>query len=70
MAYPLYSLASLNQEQGKYEQAEQLYLRALHIWEQSLGPEHALTKQVREDYVLLLGVMKRSGEAEKPEEEE
>lgn len=29
-------------EQGKYEQAESLYLRAMHIRETQLGPKHYL----------------------------
>ncbi len=40
MAYPLNDLANLYREQGKYAQAEPLYQRALHIWEQALGPDH------------------------------
>ena len=34
------SLAELSSEQGRYAEAEPLYLRALHIREQLLGPDH------------------------------
>jgi tetratricopeptide (TPR) repeat protein len=36
------TLAYLYQAQGKYEQAEPLYVRALAICEQQLGPAHPL----------------------------
>ena len=39
---PLNNLANLYAEQGKYAEAEPLYQRALHIWEQQLGPEHPM----------------------------
>src|SRR5260370_29511228 len=38
-----HQLAYLYQEQGKYLEAEPLYLRALSIYEQALGPEHPST---------------------------
>src|SRR5690242_21521574 len=40
VAFPLHNLANLYLEQGKYEQAEPLFLHALQIREQTLGPEH------------------------------
>ncbi len=44
-ATSLNNLALLYDSQGKYEQAEPLYQRALHIREQVLGPEHPDTAQ-------------------------
>src|SRR5260370_8818725 len=38
-----HQLAYLYQQQGKYLEAEPLYLRALSIYEQALGPEHPST---------------------------
>ena len=38
--FPLINLADLYRKQGRYEQAEPIYLRALHLWEQKLGREH------------------------------
>jgi tetratricopeptide (TPR) repeat protein len=40
LATSLNSLAVLHKAQGKYDQAEPLYKRALAIWEKALGPEH------------------------------
>jgi tetratricopeptide (TPR) repeat protein len=42
LAYPLTNLASLYFEQGKYQQAEPLYQRAVRIFEQELGLEHVM----------------------------
>ena len=39
-AISLNNLALAYDAQGKYAQAEPLYLRALAIWEKALGPEH------------------------------
>jgi tetratricopeptide (TPR) repeat protein len=49
VVYPLNGLANLYVEQGKYAQAEPLYQRALHIREQSLGPEHLETAESLHD---------------------
>src|SRR5205814_172697 len=40
MVSVLNNLANLYWQQGKYDQAEPLYQRALCIWEQALEPEH------------------------------
>lgn len=64
VAYPLNDLAELYREQGKYEQAKPLYLRALRIREQVLGPGHHLTRSTVKNYVLLLRTMKRESEAD------
>jgi len=45
-ATSLNNLAELYRYQGKYEQAEPLYLRALSIFEQRLGAEHPYTAEV------------------------
>jgi hypothetical protein len=50
-------LAGLYDAQGRYEQAEPLYQRALMIDEQQLGREHPTTQTVREDYVTLRQTM-------------
>jgi len=67
IAYTLNGLAEVYREQNKYGQAEPLYQRALHIWEQVLGPEHPYTRGTAKDYVLLLRAMKRDGEADELE---
>ncbi len=48
----LNNLAELYRKQGKYEQAQPLSLRALHIREHSLGPDHHLTQQVPKNSAL------------------
>ncbi len=40
-------LANVYHDQGRYAEAEPLYLRALEIREQRLGPEHPRTRQLR-----------------------
>jgi tetratricopeptide (TPR) repeat protein len=40
VAYPLTGLANVYREQGRYEQAEPLYQRALAIRRKHLGPQH------------------------------
>jgi tetratricopeptide (TPR) repeat protein len=59
----LNDLAGLYDAQGKYEQAELLYQRALVIYEQQLGPEHPHTQIIRGNYVTLLRTMGRDAEA-------
>jgi tetratricopeptide (TPR) repeat protein len=49
-AHGLYVLASYYADQGKYEQAELLYNRALTIQERALGPDHRDTVKVHKDY--------------------
>ncbi|WNF13629.1 tetratricopeptide repeat protein [Microcystis aeruginosa] len=45
----LNNLAKLYQSQGKYEEAEPLYLQALAIAEQALGENHPNTVKIREN---------------------
>ncbi len=40
VAYPLHGLAELYRKQGRYAEAEPVFLRELQITEQQLGPEH------------------------------
>ena len=44
------NLANLYDSQGKYAQAEPLYLRALDIDEKMLGKDHPNTQRHRENY--------------------
>jgi tetratricopeptide (TPR) repeat protein len=53
-ATSLNNLASLYQAQGKYEQAEPLYERALAIYTQAFGLQHPGTKTIQENYALFL----------------
>lgn len=46
----LLALASLLRDQGKYEQVDELYQRALNIQVQRLGATHLLTQKTRNDY--------------------
>ena len=50
----LNNLAGLYERQGRYEQAEPLYKRALVIVEKVLGPEHPDTVAARKYYETLL----------------
>ena len=64
----LNNLALLYKSQGKYEQAEPLYVRALAIREQQLGPNHPNTQQACQNYAALLRAMNRNEEAKQLEE--
>ena len=55
-------------DQGKYEQAEPLYQRALCIWKLSLGLEHFLTQTIRKNYPSLLQAIGRNEQAQRLEE--
>ena len=54
LASSLNNLAALYYTQGKYEEAEPLYQRALAIDEKALGPEYPDTASIRENYADLL----------------
>ncbi len=54
MATPLNNLAGLYSSQGKYEQAEPLYLQALTIAEKVLGVDHPSTKKIQDNLDRLL----------------
>ena len=49
MATSLNNLAGLYQSQGRYTEAEPLYLQALAIAEQALGENHPTTVRIREN---------------------
>ncbi|GHO62640.1 hypothetical protein KSC_015320 [Ktedonobacter sp. SOSP1-52] len=53
IAHPLHGLANIYREQKKYEQAELLYQRALHIREQTLGLDHPDTAEMLRDLATL-----------------
>ena len=67
MATSLNRLAALYYSQGKYNEAEPLYRRALSIWEKALGPEHPDVATVLENYALLLRKTNREAQAEELE---
>ena len=54
LATTLNNLVGLYLKQGKYEEAEPLYQRALAIDEKALGPEYPDTASIRENYADLL----------------
>jgi tetratricopeptide (TPR) repeat protein len=62
-ATSLNNLAKLYGNQGKYEQAEPLYQRALSIDERALGPQHPTTQRIRANYTRLLRTMGHDAEA-------
>ena len=49
VAISLNNLAELYSSQGRYEEAEPLYLQALAIAEQALGENHPTTVMIREN---------------------
>jgi len=64
LAGSLHNLARLYHDQGKYEEAEPLYQRALAIVEKTLGV-HPNVALCLENYAGLLEKMKREDEAAK-----
>jgi Tetratricopeptide repeat len=58
----LNNLAALYRAQGKYAEAEPLYVRALNL-EQQMGPAHPDTLIARGNYEALLRVMGRDAGA-------
>jgi hypothetical protein len=56
-------LAQLCQQQGKHEQAEALYQRALHIREHHLGKTHPETEKTRRAYAAFLRLLERDTSA-------
>jgi tetratricopeptide (TPR) repeat protein len=59
----LNNVAELYKSQGKYVEVEQLYKRALAIYEEQLGTEHPDTYIVRSNYAALLREMGQTQEA-------
>jgi tetratricopeptide (TPR) repeat protein len=64
MAATLNNMAELYREQGKDEEAEPLYQRAIRIWEASVGPEHLSTAQGLNNLALIYSAQGKYGEAE------
>ena len=56
----LNNLAGLYRAQGRYEEAEPLYRRALAIAEKALGPEHPNVVRIKENYAPLLSERDRA----------
>jgi Tfp pilus assembly protein PilF len=54
VAASLNNLALLYDHQGRYDQAEPLYVRALALRERVLGPDHPHTITARQNYAILL----------------
>ena len=59
----LSNLASLYAKQGKYEQAEPLYQRALHIREQAQEPQNLETAETMHNLAQLREAQGNNGEA-------
>ena len=51
MAKQLNNLALLCQNQGKYQEVEQYYERALHIYQSRLGPDDANVAKTKNNLV-------------------
>ncbi len=51
VATSLNNLAALYQSQGKYEQAEPLYIQALDMQRRVLGEEHPHTNRVHDNFI-------------------
>ena len=63
MAQTLGDLAELYTDQARYAEAEDLFLLALEILEQAMGPEHVSVADVLENYGSLLRQTGREAEA-------
>ncbi len=60
----LHLRANLCRSLGKYEEAEDLYQRALHLYRQRLEPEHLTVVPLLDDFALLLQEQERWEEVE------
>jgi tetratricopeptide (TPR) repeat protein len=58
------ALAQALRDDGRYEEAEPLFQRALALREKIFGPDHQLTAMVRREYAKLLRATGRDDEAE------
>ncbi len=67
VAFVLNDLALLRVAQGRYSEAEPLFLRALALRESTLGPEHPDFATSLENYAALLRQTARADEAERME---
>ena len=68
MAIELNNLASLYQSQNRLDQSEEVYRRALGIFEKSAGQERQGYAKTLKSYASLLRRKQRTGEAERLEE--
>ncbi len=53
IAIRLNNLALLYESQGRYEEAEPLYLQALEITKKALGDQHPTTITINENYQII-----------------
>ncbi|MFN5390499.1 MAG: tetratricopeptide repeat protein, partial [Pseudanabaena sp.] len=60
VANSLNNLAELYRAQGKYSEAEPLYVRAIQILEKALGSDHPNTVTVRQNYETMRENMKEA----------
>ena len=63
----LSNLASAYYAEGRYQDAEPLYVRSLHIGERVLGPAHPDVVMTLQNYAQLLRKLHRKAEARKVE---
>ncbi|TYT69811.1 tetratricopeptide repeat protein, partial [Microcystis aeruginosa] len=54
VATSLNNLAELYKYQGRYAEAEPLYVRAIAIYQERLGENHPHTQTVRQNFMILL----------------
>ncbi|OYQ64010.1 hypothetical protein B9G53_13750 [Pseudanabaena sp. SR411] len=60
VAASLNNLALLYEAQGKYSEAEPLYLRAIQIFKKALGSGHPNTVTVRQNYEIMCKTMEET----------
>ncbi len=58
-----FQLAKYYASTGSHEEAESLYLKALSIYENAFGANHAIVASTLEQYAILLRKLKRDKEA-------
>jgi len=62
LATDLNNLAGLYESQGRYDEAEPLYLEALRICDRTLGSEHPNTVTVRENFTYFVKEVVEEGQ--------
>lgn len=67
-AQSYYKLAQLYSAQGRYQEAEPLYLKAITTRAQTLGPNHTAIAAMLDQYAVLLHKMNKEEQARKIEE--
>ncbi|MGZ3611619.1 MAG: tetratricopeptide repeat protein, partial [Ktedonobacteraceae bacterium] len=58
-AFTYYNLARTYSAQGRFEESESLFIKALNIRERTLGPDHPSIRAMLEHYAILLRKMKK-----------